>query len=139
MKSNCQPTVELPTVEECREAAMDITDDLLRMCVRRQCGEIEVKCSEAIRRKCKEDSKNSRRTVLAYTFATYDSLHLFFPVGETHWCEESASHGCVAKSVIHELAHSCGWHHDEGKNVPGNNEDILECDCASGNDGTSCR
>ena len=45
MKSTCPPTVELPTVEECHEASVMLTDDVLRMCVQHQCRNSEVKCS----------------------------------------------------------------------------------------------
>jgi hypothetical protein len=141
MKTNCPPKVELPAVEECRDAAMEITDELLRMCVLRQCKEIEVQCSEAIRKRCKELNSNaSGKILLAYTFTAYGSLHLFYPAKETHWCEEPASHMCIVKSVIHELAHSCGWHHGEGRAVPGNDEHIPECDCAIASGGIlSCQ
>jgi hypothetical protein len=144
MKSTCPATIELPTVEECREAASVITNELLYSCVKRQCSDITVQCTEESRRRCKlYNSQGAGRTVLAYTlFTYYGTINQFFPVKETFWCEEPASRECIAKAVIHELAHSCGWHHGQGQNVPGNDESapIPECQCVMQNgDPKSCQ
>ena len=146
MKTSCPASVELPTVEECLEEAMKIDDELLMSCMRRQCRDITVTCSEWSRKKCKEElRKRPDNPVLALTFTNWKgTLHLFYPVAETHWCEEPASHGCIVKAVIHELAHSCGWDHGQGHNVPGNDPErervpIPECGCVDENGArTSC-
>jgi len=120
MRTNCPSTVEMPTIEECRHAALVIDDDLLRTCVQRQCSDIHIECAEWVRRECKEAGMASGSAILAFTYTTYHgTLHSFFPVKETHWCEESASLECVTNSLVHELAHSCGWKHEKGNNVPG--------------------
>jgi len=133
MKTSCPASVELPTVEECLEEASKIDEELLMSCMRRQCRDITVTCSEWSRQKCKADSQRLGITVLAFTLTTWRGMHhRFYPVEETHWCEDPASRGCIVKAVIHELAHSCGWDHRQGHNVPGNDpelEPIPECAC----------
>lgn len=136
MKTSCPAAIELPTVEECSEEAMKISDELLRMCMLQQCGKIDITCSEWSRLECKEQSLTGS-TLLAFTVMTYHgTLHSFIPVKETHWCENPASHECIVKAVVHEVAHSCGWDHREGRNVPGNDperEAIPECQCVGAN------
>jgi hypothetical protein len=36
------------------------------------------------------------------------------------------SRRCRAQAMVHELAHSCGWHHGDGQGVPGD-EGTLPC------------
>lgn len=144
MKTSCPASIELPTVEECVKETAQISEELLRNCMRRQCRDITVTCSEWSRKRCKADSQEYGNAVLAFTLMTYHgTLHRFYPVKETYWCEEPASHGCIVKAVIHELAHSCGWDHGQGENVPGHDperEPILECACVDENGArTSCQ
>jgi hypothetical protein len=134
MKTSCPASIAMPTVEECVEAASEITGELLGSCVRQQCRNITVTCGEWSRSQCKiENQTHPGTTLLAFTWITFEgTLHSFYPVKETHWCEEPASYGCVVKAVIHELAHSCGWDHGQGQNVPGNDApaiSIAECAC----------
>lgn len=136
MKTSCPAAIGLPTVEECSEEAMKIGDELLRVCMLQQCGKINITCSEWSRLECKEQSLTGS-TLLAFTVMIYHgTLHSFIPVKETHWCENPASHECIVKAVVHEVAHSCGWDHLEGRNVPGNDperEAIPECQCVGAN------
>lgn len=145
MKTSCPASIELPTVEECIEEAYKIDDERLMSCMRRQCSAITVTCSEWSRQKCKELRKGPESTLLALTFTSWKgTIHLYDPVEQTHWCEVPASRGCIIKAVIHELAHSCGWEHEQGHNVPGNDPDnerepLPECACADENGArTSC-
>lgn len=132
MRTDCPSALDIPSVQECHEAAESISEELLRICVQGQCGNIQVKCSERTRLQCQEDNRIHGFTMLAYTPSPnhYGTLNYFFPIGETHWCEEPVSHECLIKALIHELAHSCGWEHRGGRNVPGNDpprESIPEC------------
>lgn len=133
MKTSCPTSVELPTVEECIEGASEINNELLMSCVRRQCQDITVTCSEWTRKECEAQSRALGNTVLAFTITTFHGTHhRFYPVQETHWCEEPTSRECTLKAVMHELAHSCGWNHGQGWNVPGNDyerEPLRECVC----------
>ena len=132
MKTSCSSAIELPTIEECREEATKISDELLRMCMLRQCQDIEITCSEWSRLECKEQTPPGG-TLLAFTVMQYHgTLHSFYPVKETHWCEISSSHECIVKAVVHEVAHSCGWDHRQGKSVPGDDPErqpLPECQC----------
>jgi hypothetical protein len=143
MKTSCPASIELPTVEECLEEATAITEELLMSCMRRQCQDITVTCGEWSRQKCKESKEDPDGALLALTFTSWEgTLHRFYPVKELHWCEEPASRECITKAVLHELAHSCGWDHGQGHNVPGDNprrEPLRECACADeGGARTSC-
>ncbi len=137
MKTSCPASIELPTVEECLEEASSITEELLMSCMRRQCRDITVTCSEWSRQKCKALRQRFGRASLAFTMTHWRGTHhRFYPVEETHWCEEPTSRECAIKVVIHELAHSCGWDHGQGHNVPGNDserETPPECACADEN------
>jgi len=113
-------------------------------CMRRQCRDITVTCSEWSRKECKALREGSDSTLLAFTRTTWRGMHLrFYPAQETHWCQEPASRECIIKAVIHELAHSCGWDHGQGHNVPGNrpvSEPLLECACVDETGAsTSCK
>lgn len=103
-------------------------------CMRQQCREITVTCGEWNRKECKAQSQALGNTVLAFTLTTFHGTHhRFYPVRETHWCEEPTSRECALKAVMHELAHSCGWDHGQGWNVPGNDyarQPLRECACA---------
>jgi hypothetical protein len=46
-------------------------------------------------------------------------------VKEVYWCEEAAGADCRVSAMVHELAHSCGWEHREGKGVPANEGDVI--------------
>lgn len=143
MKTSCPDSIELPTVEECHEEAARIDDELLMSCIRRQCSGITVTCSEWSRQKCREQSLRYSSAVLAFTVVPRSGApYRFYPVKETHWCEDPASRECITKVVIHELAHSCGWNHRQGHGVPGNDSDrepIPECACVDEKDTrTSC-
>lgn len=144
MKTSCPASVVLPTVEECIEETQKIDDELLMSCMRRQCHDITVTCSEWSRQKCKGLSRNAGDAVLAFTVTNWrGTLHRFYPVNQTHWCEEPASPGCITQALLHELAHSCGWDHGQGHNVPGNDPKRpppCECACVDENGArTSCQ
>jgi hypothetical protein len=143
MKTTCPSTIELPSVEACSETAMTIHDELLRMCVLRQCKQIHVVCSDESRKDCEEAKQEAEATVLAITKFSATELQLsyngrlfrFYSKKEIEWCEVPATAECVAQAVIHELAHSCGWDHREGLGVPGDDpprKGIPECECVDG-------
>lgn len=116
---------ELPTVEECRAAAAQITDECLRGCINLQCAGVQVNCGEYVRKECNKKSMPGN-IVLGYAqrgaATTCDN-----PAKNVFWCEEPASRGCRANAMVHELAHSCGWAHGEGLGVPGN-DGALQCE-----------
>jgi hypothetical protein len=145
MKTSCPSSIGLPTVEECVDATSEITSELLSSCMRQQCRNLTITCGEWSRSICRaENQSHAGSALIAFTVVTYyGTLHSFFPVQETYWCEEPAAHSCVVKAVIHEIAHSCGWDHKQGHNVPGNDAPELpipECACVDEKGArTSCR
>lgn len=126
MHSVCR---ELPTVEECRSAAQSITQDELRQCVESQCSTIQINCgSKDIQEKCREKNGAYPGSNLGYIERPSHVQPSFKqPLKEVNWCEEPASRDCRAKAMVHELAHSCGWHHGQGLGVPANNG-LIQCE-----------
>lgn len=134
MKTSCPAEIEMPTVEECREEAWKIQgNDLLRTCMLSQCRSIQVTCNEWGRIKCAERTRASGFVRLAVTLTPMETTW-YNPAKETYWCEEAASHKCIVKIIIHEVAHSCGWLHGMNPSVPGNVESEPPCECIQGND-----
>src|SRR5262249_40209751 len=41
------------------------------------------------------------------------------PKKAVHWCQIDEDPRCQELSMVHERAHACGWHHRDGKGVPG--------------------
>ncbi|ADO71579.1 uncharacterized protein STAUR_3791 [Stigmatella aurantiaca DW4/3-1] len=126
MSSVCR---ELPTVEECQVSARVITHPCLRKCVELQCAGVKVNCrSEEIQRKCRDQGSGAPGAALGYVVRFSDApTSCDHPSREINWCEAPASRDCRAKAMVHELAHSCGWHHGQGLGVPADNG-LLPCD-----------
>lgn len=119
--TNC---TQLPTVEECRTAAEVIDDDCLRECVMAQCAGVKVNCSEVASRKCAVRREQKGQAVGG--FVDIEGQTCRIPKEEINWCQIPMSRPCRAKAMVHELAHSCGWLHRDGKNVPADNGS-LQC------------
>jgi hypothetical protein len=119
---------ELPSVEECLAAARMITGECLKKCVELQCAGVKVDCrSEKIRKDCEEKTDRAKGIVaLGYVDRTSESS-CDKPLHKVNWCEEPASRDCRAQAMVHELAHACGWRHDEGQGVPGD-DGFLPCE-----------
>ena len=66
---------ELPTVEECKEAAQTITETCLRTCIEMQCAGIQVNCnSDEIQEMCRTRSSPSEGIVaLGYVIRFSDT------------------------------------------------------------------
>lgn len=121
MSSGCR---ELPTVEECQSAAQSITQVDFRQCVELQCSAIQINCgSKDIQKKCAE--KNGALGYVERPSHVQPSFKQ--PLKDVNWCEDPASRDCRAKAMVHELAHSCGWHHGQGLGVPANNG-LIQCE-----------
>ena len=121
MSMTCQ---EVPTVEECRTEAQVIEDDCLRECVLMQCSGVELNCNDHVQQRCKE--LNGKREATVGGFVDRESQSCEKPNEEIGWCQVPMSPKCRAKAMVHELAHSCGWSHGGGKNVPAENG-RLQC------------
>jgi hypothetical protein len=124
MNSSCR---ELPTIEECQTAARVITNDCLKKCVEMQCTGIKINCnSEEIRKRCRD--RNTEGIVALGYVVRFSNIPTSceHPLNEINWCEEPTSRECRAKAMVHELAHSCGWSHNQGFGVPGD-DGFLRC------------
>jgi len=131
MRGNCR---YLPTVEECQAAADHyIEDECLRECVSHLCVVGRPKCDEAIQLRCairKAEGKAESREVGGYVPLPRPDeppRTCKHPKEDMDWCELPRSPNCQAQFAVHEYAHDCGWHHEEGKGVPGNHKGEINC------------
>jgi hypothetical protein len=121
MSTSC---LEVPSVEECRTAAAVIEDTCLRQCVDMQCSGIKVTCDVDSQQRCRELNEGKKSRVGGYVTRKNQTCQQ--PKDEVAWCQLPMPRPCRAKAMVHELAHSCGWHHDDGGNVPGGTGE-LQC------------
>lgn len=112
----------VPTVEECRAAAESVDDTCLRECIQLQCSGVLVKCSDYIQQKCRDDGKKRRGDIGGFVFRGAQTCRQ--PKEEIYWCELPMSDKCRAQTMVHELAHSCGWNHGDGHGVPGDSGEL---------------
>jgi len=134
MQGTCK---NLPTVEECRAAARKyITDDCLRDCVVRLCGEVTIKCGaeEELPRYC---ALHNRAGAVKGGYVPHPEevgeennppRTCTLPRKKMDWCELDVSPSCASQMMIHELSHACGWPEYGGKGVPAGINGIFQCD-----------
>jgi len=120
----------LPTVEECTRAALRIRNQCLRACVLAQCSGVTVRCGDMDTVVgCAEPRDGGLRGGFTKS-ATVGSCQI--PLDEVRWCELPVPASCKPLIMVHELAHTCGWHHDvQGMGVPGTPGKLFwrdECD-----------
>ena len=120
MPSKCR---ELPDVDECQAVARKILDECLRDCVTIQCTGAKIRCDEIVSERCR---KRKQEGAAVGGFVEPKGQNCHQPSTEINWCELPQSRDCRAKAMVHELAHSCGWQHGDGKGVPGNNG-VMPC------------
>lgn len=119
---------EVPSVEMCQwTARWKITDQCLRDCVVAQCAGARAVCDAETVAVCRARSQRRGKTVGGYVDSPLprDCEH---PVHEISWCQEELSLKCRAEAMVHELAHSCGWEHEQGLGVPGAGKGELKCE-----------
>jgi hypothetical protein len=121
MRSTCR---NLPTVEECREAAEVITEPCLKNCVMSQCAGAKIQCDAKALKKCQELGRGREGPTGGFVTAGKQTCEQ--PRQEINWCELTLPRRCRAQAMVHELAHSCGWHHVDGQGVPGG-KGHMEC------------
>jgi hypothetical protein len=119
MSTTC---LEVPSVEECRAAAAAIENICLRNCVELQCAGIKVNCDANIQQRCKALNEGKQGAVGGYVVRKGQTCEQ--PRDEIAWCQIRMSRKCRARAMVHELAHACGWSHDDGQNVPGNTGEL---------------
>lgn len=113
---------ELPTVEQCQAVARTIGHECLRGCVMLRCTGVKLRCGEYAREFCERPIEEGK--VGGYVLPGPQDCET--PREEIHWCELPLPSFCRARVMVHELAHSCGWHHGGGYGVPGN-DGKFEC------------
>jgi hypothetical protein len=115
-----------PSVEECQGAASRlITEHCLRDCIIDQCRKAVPNCNAKAVAEC---ARRSSEHVDGKTggFVPLGPQTCLLPGNEVNWCQLDQSPDCQAYSMVHELAHMCGWHDGEaGFGVPGEGGSFL--------------
>lgn len=119
---DCQ---NLPTVEECQLVAERLEERCLRECVISQCREAMALCHNVVRTRCTERNITLEKGALGGSVRKGGDCKK--PVKEFDWCNLNVSPPCQALIMVHELAHTCGWHHGNGKGVPADDGMLLIC------------
>ncbi|WP_147448712.1 hypothetical protein [Corallococcus terminator] len=135
---------ELPSVEACQETAESIQDDRLRACVAQQCSRIQVRCNAMTEALCAAHDRRrpSGRKVLG--ISSIGSCEA--PNRLIVWCSRQfkdprRAARCAEDAFVHELAHSCGFRHDEDAlqegqmhdlGVPGHDGSLRNCPVQEG-------
>lgn len=115
----------VPSVEDCQAVADRIEDFCLRTCVIHMCrGDAEISCDEVVQVECVERAAKRGDDVGGFVARGPQTCEL--PTEELNWCQLPRTPLCQARIMVHELAHACGWHHLDGKGVPGN-EGSVRC------------
>lgn len=114
--------VHIPDVNDCITLARWITDRCLSDCVVEQCAKGRLRCDEETAGYCAMRA-NAGRPVGA--FVPKGDRSCKEAADEVKWCDFNVSSSCKARQAVHELAHACGWHHNDGFNVPGNDGELI--------------
>lgn len=109
-------------MEQCQAVARGISHECLRGCVMLLCTGVKIRCGEYARERCGQPREKGK--VGGYVIPGPQDCEI--PRNEIQWCQLPLSSRCRAETMVHELAHACGWHHRGGYNVPGNDGE-LEC------------
>ncbi len=99
------PEISKQAQQWCDTLKTVITDRKLKQCINRRCKKAKIKC-----RDCAPDELGYETQFGPFRSSTANLCAKNFPAG-------SQAFGPV---VIHEWAHSCGWDHNGGAGVPGN-------------------
>jgi hypothetical protein len=122
-EQNCQ---YVPDIEFCKSEADKITETCLHDCVMDLCSHAKIVCDADAGIECATirpgDPPGGSKTGFVFDHGQ-DCLQ---PWNEIGWCQRSISVDCQTKNMVHELAHACGWHHDAGFGVPGN-DGVVSC------------
>jgi RHS repeat-associated protein len=98
---NVEQVIQQEADESCG-SLNSITDPTLRSCIARRCKSGKIKCSND----CPPGFAGE---------SPYNGVTATMCVN--HWPDWTTP-AWVGQAIIHEWAHSCGWHHGDGKGVP---------------------
>lgn len=115
-----------PTVEECQATADRIEDYCLRNCVVRLCRSGKTECNETIQLDCVQRS-GAHELGGVGGWVKRGPQTCEHPREDISWCGLPLSPHCQELTMVHELAHACGWHHGDGSGVPGDSDGVLKC------------
>lgn len=122
-EQNCQ---YVPDIELCKSEADNITDTCLHDCVMNLCTNAKIVCDADAGIECAKTSPSDPPGGSKVGFVWPNGQTCQNPWNEINWCQRSISADCQTKNMVHELAHACGWHHDGGFGVPGDNG-VISC------------
>jgi hypothetical protein len=90
-----------------------------------QCAGVKINYGSAEIQKTCKDKSSEGIVALGYVVRFSDRpTSCDHPWSEINWCEQPSSRDCRARAMVHELAHSCGWRHNQGLGVPGDDGNL---------------
>lgn len=107
---DCKLSMAPSMQSEVRTRAKQVEGDCLRDCVVKRVNEIHFECTTKFAKKACTDTR-----LAAATLGTSCSN----PETQAAWCNRTCSDEAIVQAIVHEAAHNCGWNHNGGKNVPG--------------------
>jgi hypothetical protein len=109
------PDQAQPADGQVYDAIARISNMARRTCMRKQLGSASVECCKA-KKRCDANPKLGGSSPLG---------SLDQPTSEISWCQRDIKTDCQIDVMLHELAHSCGWDHGFGENVPGDSGTVT--------------
>jgi RHS repeat-associated protein len=106
---NVQQLIQQATDEACSNLN-GITDPKLRSCLQKRCKNGNIKCSD----NCPQPPLIPKAQGGNAPYSGNTITLCLDPVGTPPWTTPQFFGG----SIIHEFAHTCGWHHGQGGGVP---------------------
>ena len=106
-----------PSCMACDALADRITDRDLRLCVRGQCKaqDLKLKCDAEAKKGCATLMDEKKGTPFKKgKGASADLGTIEEPTKTINWCEHQPSSTCQEMALVHEIAHTCGWHAGKG-------------------------
>jgi RHS repeat-associated protein len=104
-QANVQQLIQQAGDEACSNLN-GITDPKLRSCIGKRCKSGKIKCSDNCPQQPKPQAGNAPYSGSTITLC-------LDPIGTPPWTTPQYMGG----SIIHEFAHTCGWHHGQGGGV----------------------
>ena len=119
----------VPPIQYCEAAAQQITDTCLRDCVVNLCTNAKVVCTGdvTVAECAKTDDFGNKKG--GFVLPREPRQTCLDPVKEINWCQVSTPPKCQELTMVHELAHACGWKENTtGFGVPGDSsEGAINC------------
>jgi len=119
----------VPTIQDCERVAERITETCLHDCVIDLCTNAKIVCTDETAKQCAKTTQQFGKTNGGFVIPREPRQTCLDPVKEINWCQVSTTPKCQELTMVHELAHACGWPEGlAGIGVPGDtNGGEIKC------------